>query len=322
MNRHNLTTLISRMALGQNEEMQQLVRQVADGNKTAGAPVAIRFRPAVRTFITEVSRNLGISAAELVNTLMEGVMTETLMPERAAVTRIYDRFWQLMDAHRLSVHSVATMLAELNIRLSVLESRERTLDHLTAPVIRQIAAWTGVSSAWLDGTDDRHVRPVVISDWREVATHLSSEGEPGIPEIRLVRRDRKFPQPGTDADDIAVSIFRLKQINGIWLRVNVFSGLMHNAGEENKGTDAFLAFCETLRREAWLGEVSTRLAPEYLYTRLKDGREIPLSVFDALDKHFENRYFDSVWQDDELRGIKNPEAYITPEWKSYAEKFF
>lgn len=118
MNRHNLTTLISRMALGQNEEMQQLVRQVADGNKTAGAPVAIRFRPAVRTFITEVSRNLGISAAELVNTLMEGVMTETLMPERAAVTRIYDRFWQLMDAHRLSVHSVATMLAELNIRLS------------------------------------------------------------------------------------------------------------------------------------------------------------------------------------------------------------
>ncbi|WP_261641053.1 conjugal transfer protein TraE [Erwinia mallotivora] len=319
MNRHNITTLISRMALGKNEEIQQLVRQVADGKKTAGSPVAIRFRPAVRTFITEVSRNLGISSAELVNTLMESVMTETLMPECAAVTRIYERFWQLMDAHRLSVASVATMLAELNIRLSVLESRERTLDHLTAPVIGQIAAWTGVSSAWLDGTDDRPVRPVVVSDWREVATHLSSDGEPGIPGIRLVRRDRKFPRYDIYTDDIAVSIFRLKKINGIWLRANVFSGLMHNAGDENKGTDAFLAFCETLRRKVLLSDVSTRLAPEYLYTRLKDGSEIPLSVFDALDKHYENRHFDSLWPESEIQGIRKPEAYITPEWESYAE---
>lgn len=52
--------------------MQQRVRQFSDGKNTGGMPMAIRFRPAVQEFITRVSRNLGISVAELVNMVVEG----------------------------------------------------------------------------------------------------------------------------------------------------------------------------------------------------------------------------------------------------------
>ncbi|WP_058972396.1 hypothetical protein [Type-D symbiont of Plautia stali] len=65
-------------------------------------------------------------------------MLETLAPRQATVTRIYERFLQLMDAHRLSVTGVATLLSGMNMGLSVLESRERTLDYLTASVIHQV----------------------------------------------------------------------------------------------------------------------------------------------------------------------------------------
>lgn len=128
MKRNNMTTILSRIALEQGEEMQQLIRQFADGKKTAGTPIAIRFRPAVREFISRVSQRLGISTAELVNVLIEGIMLETLAPRQATVTW-GERFWQLMDAHRLSVTGVATLLSGMNMGLSVLESRERTLDY-------------------------------------------------------------------------------------------------------------------------------------------------------------------------------------------------
>jgi len=47
-----MTTILTRIALEQDDEMLQLVRQFAEGKKTASTPMAIRFRPAVREFIT------------------------------------------------------------------------------------------------------------------------------------------------------------------------------------------------------------------------------------------------------------------------------
>ncbi|WP_167347670.1 hypothetical protein [Type-D symbiont of Plautia stali] len=54
MKRNTMTTILSRIALEQDEEMQQLVRQFVEGKKTAGTPMAISFRPAVREFISRV----------------------------------------------------------------------------------------------------------------------------------------------------------------------------------------------------------------------------------------------------------------------------
>jgi hypothetical protein len=65
--------------------------------------------------------------------MIEGVMRETLTPHQAAVTRIPERFWLLMDEYNLSSPEVAHLLADWNMSLGVLENRERTLGYMTPP---------------------------------------------------------------------------------------------------------------------------------------------------------------------------------------------
>ena len=325
MKRKNITTLLSRIALEQDAELQQLVRQFAAGKKTDGTPVAIRFRPAVRVFITRVSQSLGISVAELVNILIEGMMAETLFPRQAAVTRIYERFWLLMDAHWLSMTNVATLLAGMNMGLSVLESRDRTLDYLTAPVIRQLAAWFGVTTGWLDGTDDHPVKPVKLTSWYEVAAGLFTEHTAAAPVITLVRPESNVMITGNlcRKNDTVACVRQLKQVNGIAIRVVTFTGIMLNSSEGNNETDAFLAFCETMRKASRLDDIETLLAPEYLFTQLISGSEIPASFFSALS-HYHIRQKEKgskcTWHDDEVKGITCSSFYLSPEWKNYAEE--
>ena len=118
MNRLNVTSILASIITERDENMQQLVAQLSDGKKTSGSPIAIRFKPAVRDFVTLVSGRLGISSAELVNILVEGIMRETLIPRQAVITHIHERFWLLMDEHRLSVLDVARLLSDWNIGLT------------------------------------------------------------------------------------------------------------------------------------------------------------------------------------------------------------
>ncbi|MDT8849003.1 hypothetical protein RN053_00740 [Pantoea dispersa] len=156
MKRKNRTTLLSRIALEQDEDMQALVRQLATGKKTAGAPVAIRFRPVVREFIILMSQRLGISVAEMVNILIEGVVLDTLASRQALVTRLHERFWLLMDAHHLSMVNVGTLLSGMK-RVQRPGDLRTPLYYLTAPVIGQQAEWFGVSEAWLYGAEEEPV---------------------------------------------------------------------------------------------------------------------------------------------------------------------
>lgn len=203
--------------------------------------MAIRFRPVVREFITRVSQRLGISAAELVNILIEGVMLDTLAPRQAVITRLYERFWLLMDAHRLSMVNVATLLAGMNMGFSVLESRERTLDYLTAPVISQQAEWFGVSPDWLDGSEEQAVTQVTFTSWRDVADRLFPSVSAGtaLPAITLMRRDNSTDSVG-NTNDTVVCIRQLKQINGITLRVVTCSGIIPHAVAGNNEANTFL----------------------------------------------------------------------------------
>ncbi|MFC0140114.1 conjugal transfer protein TraE [Erwinia mallotivora] len=322
MKRKNITTLLSRIALEQDEEMEALVSQFATGKKTAGAPVAIRFRPVVREFITRVSQRLGISAAELVNILIEGVMLDTLAPRQAVVTRLYERFWLLMDAHRLSMVNVAMLLAGMNMGLSVLESRERTLDYLTAPVISQLAEWFGVSPDWLDGSVEQPVMPVTFTSWREVADRLFPAVRAGtaLPAITLIRRDSS-----TDSicgkNDTVVCIRQLKQINGITLRVVTCSGIIPHAAAGNNETNAFLTFCEITKRASRLGDIEAVSAPEHIFTQFVRGNELPASILSILSTYLSEqreRGVKSLWSGNEIKSIADSENHLSPEWKIYA----
>ena len=290
MKRNNMTTILSRIALEQDDEMLQLVRQFAEGKKTAGTPMAIRFRPAVREFITRASQRLGISTAELVNVLMEGIMLETLAPRQATVTRIYERFWQLMDAHRLSVTSVAALLSGMNMGLSVLESRERTLDYLTAPVIHQLAEWFGVSSDWLDGTEEQPVKQVTFASWQDVSDRLFPAVSTAtvLPTLTLVRQDSSIDNIG-GKNDTVVCIRQLKQINRITLRVVTCSGIIPHEVADNNKTNDFLTFCKIMQESSRLGGIETASSPAHIFSQFIRGSELPVSLLSTLSIYVEEQ---------------------------------
>ncbi len=118
----------------------------------------VRFQPAVRQFLDNQVEALGIPLSGLLNIILTGVMQEAVNPVLAQTTTVHERFWLLMDAHGLDALQVAQLLTPFNIRLSVLEDRERTLDYLTQDVIRQLAHWFHVDDAWLCGRSETTVR--------------------------------------------------------------------------------------------------------------------------------------------------------------------
>jgi len=134
----------------------------------------------------------------------------------------------------------------------------------------------------------------MLTRWSEVADPLFSASDVATHTINLVRRESHPPTSNTIShkNDIIVCISRLKKVNGINLRVIDFTGVMRNAKAENKGTDAFLAFCETIRKSARLVAVNTLLAREDLFSTLAGGREVPVSVFIALNNYcvFSEKY--------------------------------
>ncbi|MFP1915951.1 conjugal transfer protein TraE [Lonsdalea quercina] len=288
MNHKNITTLISRIALEQDDEIQPLIRQFSEGKRTGGTPMGIRFRPAVREFITRVSQRIGISASELVNILVEGVMIDTLAPRQSTVRNIYDRFWLLMEAHRLNTVTAATLLADVNMGLSVLESRERTLDYLTLPVLRQLAKWFSVCPSWLECTDDHPVQPVMLTSWHDIDDYLRPIRET-CPKLTFVRKENKGFGGESVGDDIIICISLMKQVNGIHFCTIEFTGVMKKANDEIKETGAFLAYCETLLKSSLLNAIEYRVAPEYLFTKLASGDDIPLSILSVIHQYHKRK---------------------------------
>lgn len=55
MNRLNITSILASITTERDEKMQQLVTRLSDGKKTSVSPVAIRFKPAVKDFVTGVA---------------------------------------------------------------------------------------------------------------------------------------------------------------------------------------------------------------------------------------------------------------------------
>ncbi|MCQ4095008.1 hypothetical protein NOM73_06270 [Erwinia persicina] len=188
----NVTSLLSRLALEQDDNLGALLSAAATESKKSGDPLAVRFKPGIREYVTLVSAKLGISASEFINILIEGVIRETLSPFQTRATQTIERFQLLMDAHGLKITDVAALLSPWNIGLSVLESRERTMDYLTSPLLSEIAGWFGVSKGWLQGEAvTPGITPDNIPNWhslmQKVNTKISEASSISLPQIILLR---------------------------------------------------------------------------------------------------------------------------------------
>ncbi|HBM3184931.1 TPA: hypothetical protein LVM22_001196 [Klebsiella oxytoca] len=114
-------------------------------------PTSIRYRPQVREILDALSASTGISISELTNIILEESFRATWFRMEHQVTSIWQRFQFMMDVHGLNAIDVAALLARWNVKLSVLESRSRTIDHFTAELLDTVAVWFRVNPEWLRG---------------------------------------------------------------------------------------------------------------------------------------------------------------------------
>ncbi|WP_244970372.1 hypothetical protein [Kosakonia radicincitans] len=328
MNRLNITSILHRMATGRDEEMEQLLTQLSERKKTAGSPLAIRFKPAVREFITLVSGRLGISSAELVNVLVEGIMRETLTPRQASVTRIPERFWLLMDEHKLSATDVACLLSDWNIGLSVLENRERTMDFLTSPLLKKLSEWFYVSVEWLEGTASRPVHHItVFNDWFHAARKLDKRIRETEPENILTRPDiyfvREMNITGGDQEDIFIFIRRYRTVNNTTVRIVECAGYCSTAGRLQDQFNSFLSMCGILFQAEIISKVDTFFASGQLLNALKTGDILPVSALWQIQKpcrNAEGKYTQNIWKTEERMPFLAPDEFITDEWREITSR--
>lgn len=317
----NMTSLLARIALERDDELLQLTAAMSDGKKTSGNPMAIRFKPAVGDFIVLMSGRLGISAAALVNIMIEGVMRETLTPHQAAVTRIPERFWLLMDEYNLSSPEVAHLLADWNMSLGVLENRERTLGYMTAPLLEKLSEWFYVSTGWLSGKIVPPVQITVFPDWFDAARLLTCRIQEINPEDIIARPDLFFIRK-KEQDDIFLFIRRYRTINDTRFRVVECAGRCSVSGESGKQFTSFLAMCGLLFKAEVLFLVDTFIDSGNILDSMISGEVLPPAALREIQKPFHDthgKYTQRIWSTDEREPFFNPDNFINDEWRKIAE---
>ncbi|MBI0473161.1 hypothetical protein WCT78_00275 [Pectobacterium versatile] len=179
------TSIMAGMLINVDADM---LREEAENSKGLPLqPTSIRYRPKVKAVLDVLSERMGITASEVTNIMLDGLFRSTFFPlleNRAA--SVYERFQLLMDAHGLGVTDIAALLAPWNVKLSILESRERTMDYLTSDLLTTVAQWFRVSPEWLTG-ESRFIAPNASYSWYEqvepeaICRHLVTGCAPAVP---------------------------------------------------------------------------------------------------------------------------------------------
>ncbi|HAV1871929.1 TPA: hypothetical protein JG951_003201 [Enterobacter hormaechei subsp. steigerwaltii] len=123
------------------------------GDKRPLQTTTLRIRPGTLQLLQELCGRLGVSQSELMNMILEGSLRDIFLSFSSSAASIIDRFEVLMQAHKLPPTDIAQMLSPWNIRLSVLQDRERTVDYLSTSLLQELASWFYVSRDWLLGYD-------------------------------------------------------------------------------------------------------------------------------------------------------------------------
>lgn len=310
----NVTSLLSRLVLEQDDKLSALLSSAATDNKKSGDPLAIRFKPGIREYVTLASAKLGVSASEFINIVMEGVIRETLSPFQTRATLVVERFQLLIDAHGLNVTDVATLLSPWNIGLSVLESRERTMDYLTTPLLTAMAGWFCVNKAWLRG---EAVSPGItlsnITDWHSLALNINAKisqaSSTALPQIILLRNDIAPPvDMYSNETFISIILIQMKNINGVNVRTVEYLGDSTPHGKNEQISD-FLSYCGVLLKKG-LATVTTGITDTKIQSLLSTGKALPVM---AVDKIFQTKEL-SGWQKEELIPLRLPEQHATQKW--------
>lgn len=173
---NSLTAIFTSLLALPDLDRNRIAELLQRNDKKPMQTTSLRMRPGTRQLIDELSGKIGVSQSELLNLVIEGSLRDIFLPFSNTALSIIDRFEVLMQAHELDPTDIAELLSSWNVRVSVLQDRERTMDYLSTPLLQALAQWFFVSPDWLlgrnvptvDTTLDRHQWPQTEESLRKM----------------------------------------------------------------------------------------------------------------------------------------------------------
>lgn len=147
----SLTKIIQSLIFAGNAKAQQEAHDVQDGKKEI---TSIRLRPHTRAYLQAQSEVLGVSVSQLINIIVDGVVSAETTPQKNTIDSIYERLMLLYENHNIPPIQMSQMLKKFGVTLSKLKSKDTMLDLITPEMLNEISSWFGVNRAWLSGESD------------------------------------------------------------------------------------------------------------------------------------------------------------------------
>lgn len=138
---NSLTAIFTSLLALPDLDRNRIAELLQRNDKKPMQTTSLRLRPGTRQLIDELSGKIGISQSELLNMVIEGSFRDIFLPFSNTAISVIDRFELLMQSHELSPTDIAELLSSWNVRVSVLQDRERTMDYLSTPLLQALADW-------------------------------------------------------------------------------------------------------------------------------------------------------------------------------------
>ncbi|WP_226905700.1 MULTISPECIES: conjugal transfer protein TraE [Serratia] len=148
---HSLSKLVQALIAFGNKTAQAQSKEMDDGRKEI---TSIRLKPQTRAYLQVQSENLGISVSQLINIMVDGVVSVETTPQKNVIDTMYDRLMMLFESHNLTPLEISRLLKHRGVTLSKLKSRDALLDLITPEMLAEISEWFGVRLTWLNGRGD------------------------------------------------------------------------------------------------------------------------------------------------------------------------
>ena len=148
---HSLTKILHSLLSGGEKRAEKLMTEEEEGRKEV---TSIRLKPQTRAWLQAQSDTLGISVSQMINIMVDGVISIETSPRQSRIDTMYDRLMILFESHGIEPLEMSRMLAQFGITLSTLRSRDATLDLITPELLNNVSGWFGVNASWLSATTD------------------------------------------------------------------------------------------------------------------------------------------------------------------------
>ncbi len=266
---------------------------------------------------------LNTSVQSLIDVILDGVVEATTDTPSARLRSIRERFFHLMEVHRLDLPAAVELMASYGFTLSALNSVDRLLDLMTPDAINHLAQTFHVRKTWLRGQGEGAIRSGGYVHWykdmpataQRLIAHVKAGDKPELMFIR--RRGADFERAFKDNDagnarlepvGVVMRMARETPSGTRYTTYEVWQFERWNYGPCRQQLKLLIAFCEQFRIFVVGHELS-----EDAIKQLAGGTQLPVSLLDRLGA--------ISWHPDDYAGFRFEITHERTEWFALAEQY-